>query len=418
MTIMIKKRNGRKEVLDITKIQKMTIEATAGLEGVSQSELELDSHIKFIDGMNSSDIQDALIKTAVEKIDIDVPNWTFVAARLFLYDLYHRVGIATYGVKGEAYRHLKEYINFGIEAGRIIPNLANGYDLDDLNSYIDPSRDFLFNYLGIKTLYDRYLIKNSKGEPIELPQQMFMAIAMFLAQNEEKKQEKAKEFYDVISKFEVMLATPTLSNARTNRHQLSSCYIGSSPDNIEGIFDGYKEMALLSKYGGGIGWDWNQIRSLGGSIDGHKSAAGGTVPFLKITNEIVRTAANTKDFAKMFRRSYSEELNTNTILEYTIPLLKSALLSTKTAISIIDEQEHSKVEEKYQRVIVEESKTDDLYLMIEKNILKLITQKLDLSKEYFDLLSSLRRLEKIADRSVSIASLLQFAKLGGDIVQS
>lgn len=286
MTIMIQKRNGRKEVLDITKIQKMTIEATAGLDGVSQSELELDSHIKFIDGMNSSDIQDALIKTAVEKIDIDVPNWTFVAARLFLYDLYHRVGIATYGVKGEAYRHLKEYINFGIEAGRIIPNLANGYDLDDLNSYIDPSRDFLFNYLGIKTLYDRYLIKNSKGEPIELPQQMFMAIAMFLAQNEEKKQEKAKEFYDVISKFEVMLATPTLSNARTNRHQLSSCYIGSSPDNIEGIFDGYKEMALLSKYGGGIGWDWNQIRSLGGSIDGHKSAAGGTVPFLKITNDI------------------------------------------------------------------------------------------------------------------------------------
>lgn len=286
MTIMIQKRNGRKEVLDITKIQKMTIEATAGLEGVSQSELELDSHIKFIDGMNSSDIQDALIKTAVEKIDIDVPNWTFVAARLFLYDLYHRVGIATYGVKGEAYRHLKEYINFGIEAGRIIPNLANGYNLDDLNSYIDPSRDFLFNYLGIKTLYDRYLIKNSKGEPIELPQQMFMAIAMFLAQNEEKKQEKAKEFYDVISKFEVMLATPTLSNARTNRHQLSSCYIGSSPDNIEGIFDGYKEMALLSKYGGGIGWDWNQIRSLGGSIDGHKSAAGGTVPFLKITNDI------------------------------------------------------------------------------------------------------------------------------------
>ncbi|MGJ0341304.1 PhoU family transcriptional regulator [Aliarcobacter cryaerophilus] len=142
------------------------------------------------------------------------------------------------------------------------------------------------------------------------------------------------------------------------------------------------------------------------------------VAFLKITNEMVRTAANTKDFAKMFRRSYSEDLNTNTILEYTIPLLKSALLSTKTAISIIDEQEYSKVEEKYQRVIVEESKTDDLYLMIEKNILKLITQKLDLSKEYFDLLSSLRRLEKIADRSVSIASLLQFAKLGGDIVQS
>ncbi|WP_257120163.1 ribonucleoside-diphosphate reductase subunit alpha [Arcobacter vandammei] len=284
--MMIQKRNGRKEVLDITKIQKMTIDATKDLEGVSQSELELDSHIKFIDGMSSSDIQDALIKTAVEKIDIDVPNWTFVAARLFLYDLYHKVGIATNGIKGEAYCHLKNYIDFGIGAGRLIPNLANGYDLDDLNAYLKPERDFLFNYLGIKTLYDRYLIKDSQARPIELPQQMFMAIAMFLAQNEDDKQNRAKEFYDVVSKFEVMLATPTLSNARTNRHQLSSCYIGSSPDNIEGIFDGYKEMALLSKYGGGIGWDWNQIRSLGGAIDGHKSAAGGTVPFLKITNDI------------------------------------------------------------------------------------------------------------------------------------
>jgi len=286
MAIMIQKRNGRKEILDITKIQKMTIEATANLAGVSQSELELDAQIKFIDGMKSSDIQDTLIKTAVEKIDIDAPNWTFVAARLFIYDLYHRVGIATHGIKGEAYRHIKDYIKVGIEAGRIIPSLADGYELDDLNAYIKQERDFLFNYLGIKTLYDRYLLKNSKGEPIELPQQMFMAIAMFLAQNEKDKQEKAKEIYDVISKFEVMLATPTLSNARTNRHQLSSCYIGSSPDNIEGIFDGYKEMALLSKYGGGIGWDWNQIRSLGGSIDGHKNAAGGTVPFLKITNDI------------------------------------------------------------------------------------------------------------------------------------
>lgn len=286
MAIMIQKRNGRQEILDVTKIQKHTSAATKDLEGVSQSELEIDAQIKFIDGMSSSDIQDALIKTAVEKIDIDVPNWTFVASRLFLFDLYHRVGKATHGIKGNAYCHLKDYIRYGQEAGRIIPGLQNGYDLDDLSEYIKPERDFQFTYLGMKTLYDRYLLKNGDKEPIELPQQMFMGIAMFLAQNEEDKQEKAKEFYDVVSKFEVMLATPTLSNARTNRHQLSSCYIGSSPDNIEGIFDGYKEMALLSKFGGGIGWDWNSIRSLGGSIDGHKNAAGGTVPFLKITNDI------------------------------------------------------------------------------------------------------------------------------------
>lgn len=286
MAIMIQKRNGRKEVLDITKIQKMTVAATRDLDGVSQSELELDAQIKFIDGMSSGDIQDALIKTAVEKIDIDVPNWTFVAARLFVFDLYHKVGRATGGVKGEAYGHIKDYIASAQDEGRMIPGLEQGYDLEDLNNYLDPKRDFQFNYLGIKTLYDRYLIKNKKAQPIELPQHMFMGIAMFLAQNEDNKQARAKEFYDVVSKFEVMLATPTLSNARTNRHQLSSCYIGSSPDNIEGIFDGYKEMALLSKYGGGIGWDWNQIRSLGGVIDDHKSAAGGTVPFLKITNDI------------------------------------------------------------------------------------------------------------------------------------
>lgn len=286
MSIMITKRNGRKEVLDITKIQKMTIDAIDGLSGVSQSELELDAHIKFVDGMSSSDIQETLIKTAVEKIDIDVPNWTFAAARLFLFDLYHKVGKATHGIKGEPYCHLKDYLKYGKDAGRLIPSLGDGYDLDELNDYMDPTRDYLFNYLGIKTLYDRYLIKNSKAQPIELPQQMFMAIAMFLAQNEENKQERAKEFYDVVSKFEVMLATPTLSNARTNRHQLSSCYIGSTPDNIEGIFDSYHEMALLSKYGGGIGWDWNQVRALGGVIDDHKSAAGGTVPFLKITNDV------------------------------------------------------------------------------------------------------------------------------------
>lgn len=286
MAIMIQKRNGRKEVLDITKIQKMTIEATDGLDGVSQSELELDAQIKFIDGMSSADIQDALIKTAVEKIDIDVPNWTFAASRLFLFDLYHRVGKVTHGIKGEPYCHLKDYLKYGKNAGRLIPNLGDGYDLEELNNYIDPSRDYLFNYLGIKTLYDRYLIKNRDGVPIELPQQMFMAIAMFLAQDEDDKQQKAKEFYDVVSKFEVMLATPTLSNARTNRHQLSSCYIGSTPDNIEGIFDSYHEMALLSKFGGGIGWDWNQVRALGGVIDDHKSAAGGTVPFLKIANDV------------------------------------------------------------------------------------------------------------------------------------
>lgn len=274
------KRNGRTEELDISKIKKYTSEAIEGLENVSLSELEVDAKIQFRDMITTEEIQQTLIKTAVEKIDIDRPNWTFVAARLFLYDLYHKVT----GYSG--YNHLREYFERGEKAGRIMLGLKEKYDLDDLNEYLDYKRDLQFNYLGIKTLYDRYLIKDSNAKPIELPQHMFMAIAMFLAQNEFDSQGWAKKFYDLISKFEVMPATPTLSNARTTRHQLSSCYIGSTPDNIEGIFDSYKEMALLSKFGGGVGWDWNQVRAVGGAIDGHKNAAGGIIPFLKITNDI------------------------------------------------------------------------------------------------------------------------------------
>ncbi|QOP42313.1 ribonucleoside-diphosphate reductase subunit alpha [Sulfurimonas marina] len=278
--ITVIKRNGRTEPLDVTKIQKYTSAAVKGLAGVSQSELEVDAQLHFRDGVTSKEIQETLIKTAVDKIDIDAPNWTFVAARLFLYNLYHEVN----GFTG--YCSLEKYFERGEKEGRILLGLRDMYDLEELEKHIKPERDLQFNYLGVKTLYDRYLIKDRNSSPIELPQHMFMAIAMFLAQREENRQEWAIKFYDMISKFEVMMATPTLSNARTTRHQLSSCYIGSTPDNIEGIFDAYQEMAMLSKFGGGIGWDWTQVRSMGSYIDGHKNAAGGTVPFLKITNDI------------------------------------------------------------------------------------------------------------------------------------
>jgi ribonucleoside-diphosphate reductase alpha chain len=284
--ITVVKRDGRREALDIRKIQKNTKEAVAGLDNVDQSELELDAKLQFRDGISSADIQHTLIQTAADKIDVDRPDWSFVAARLFLYDLYHRVGKATGGEKGQAYGHLKHYFEVGEREGRILKGLGAKYDLEDLNRHLDATRDFQFTYLGIKTLYDRYLIKNRENEPIELPQHMFMAVAMFLAQNEADRQYWAKQFYDVLSRFEVMAATPTLSNARTPRHQLSSCFVGATPDNIEGIFDGYKEMALLSKYGGGVGWDWSKVRAGGSFIDGHKNAAGGVVPFLKIANDL------------------------------------------------------------------------------------------------------------------------------------
>jgi len=278
--IRVVKRNGRVETLDVTKIQKYTAASVEGLVRVSQSELEVDAKLQFRDMISSEEIQITLIKTAVDKIDIDRPDWTFVAARLFLYDIYHKVT----GFTG--YNHLREHFERGEKEGRIVLGLKEKYDLDDLNDYIKPERDLQFTYLGIRTLYDRYLLKDRDGVPIELPQQLFMGVAMFLAQNEFDCQTWAKKFYDILSKFEVMAATPTLSNARTPRHQLSSCYIGSTPDNIEGIFDGYKEMALLSKFGGGIGWDWSLVRGMGSYIDGHKHAAGGIVPFLKIANDV------------------------------------------------------------------------------------------------------------------------------------
>ena len=278
--VRVVKRSGRVETLDVSKIQKYTAAAVEGLDNVSQSELEVDAKLQFRDMISSEEIQATLINTAVDKIDIDRPNWTFVASRLFLYDIYHKVTRFT------GYNHLRDYFERGEQEGRIVLGLKEKYNLDELNDYIKPERDLQFNYLGIRTLYDRYLLKDRNGVPIELPQQLFMGVAMFLAQNEFDSQTWAKKFYDILSKFEVMAATPTLSNARTPRHQLSSCYIGSTPDNIEGIFDGYKEMALLSKFGGGIGWDWSLVRGMGSYIDGHKHAAGGIVPFLKIANDV------------------------------------------------------------------------------------------------------------------------------------
>lgn len=278
--IRVTKRNGRVEELDLSKIKKYTNRAVDGLQNVSISELELDAKIQFKDLISTEEIQQTLIKTAVEKIDIDSPDWTYVAARLFLYDLYHKVtGTSTYN-------HLRDYFKRGVSAGRIIDGLAQKYDLDELNAYIRPERDLQFTYMGIKTMHDRYILKDKDNKPIELPQQVFMAIAMFLAQNETDRMYYAKQFYDLLSKFEVMCATPTLSNARTARHQLSSCYVSSVPDNIEGIFDVYKESAILSKFGGGVGLDWSQVRAIGSSIDNNKNAAGGIIPFLKITNDI------------------------------------------------------------------------------------------------------------------------------------
>ena len=307
------RRNGKLEDIDISKIQKQTAICDKFAD-TDRSELEVDSQIQFFDGITSKQIQETLINTAVSKIDVEAPNWTFVASGLFLNNIYHEVGAKYGGAKGNAYSiHLADVIITGKQQSRYVSQLAMNplIDLDELNSYIKPERDEQFTYLGIKTLYDRYLVKDSEGVPIELPQQMFMLIAIFLAHHEKDPMQWAKKFYDNISTFDVMLATPTLSNARRVRHQLSSCYVGSSPDNIEGIFGDYGEMALLSKFGGGIGWDYSKIRSIAGEIDGHPDVAGGLIPFIKIDNDIaiaVDQLGTRKGAIAVYSAIYSKDL--------------------------------------------------------------------------------------------------------------
>ena len=310
------KRDGSIVKIDITKIQKQTSAAVVGLKNVSQEELERDANIRFNNKIKTSEIQEILITTAVSKIDIDRPDWTYVAARLTLYDLYHNV----------KHRSLKDYFNS--DHHRNIPNIEK-YNLDELDNYIDENRDLQFNYLGVKTLIDRYILKDSGGNPKEKPQHMFMAIAMYLAQNEEDVMLWSKKFYDLISKFEVMLATPTLSNAGVEHGQLSSCFVTAIHNSLEGIEDDNKDFALMSKFGGGVGTYYGNITSIGGSVRGIKGAAGGKIPFLKIRDSMsvaydqlgVRKASNTvycedydidiEDFIELKKNSGEERRRTH-----------------------------------------------------------------------------------------------------------
>jgi ribonucleoside-diphosphate reductase alpha chain len=275
----VKKSDGRLEDLDFSKPRAHLIRATEGLNA-SYSDLETEAIVQFYDGISTSDIQKLYIKSAVERTDIDSPDWTYVAARLFLYSIYSEVKVSNGSTS------LRDYLEKGIREERLFHNLGDGYDLGILQDAIDESRDLQFTYLGLRTMYDRYLIKGRDGKTIETPQNMFMGIAMFLARGEEDKMKWCLAFYGLLSKFEVMAATPTLSNARTPSGQCSSCYIGSTPDSAEGIVSAFKEMVLLSKFGGGIGWDWTGIRPARSYIDGHKGVSGGVIPMLKITNDI------------------------------------------------------------------------------------------------------------------------------------
>lgn len=293
MDILIKKRDGRYEKLIVEKTKKMVALACEGLEGCDKMELELDSKIQFKNGMSTKEIQDVLIRTAIEKVVTKTErpniNWQYVAARLVLFDLYKEAKINR-GYDSFGYGSFVELIDILIKQGYYDNFFLTEYtkeDREELAAYIDPDRDFLFNYEGIKLLSDRYLVKGYNKEVYELPQERFMAIAMHLA-SVEKKEDRvayAKKFYDLLSKLKMTVATPTLANAGTVFHQLSSCFISTVSDNLWSIYDVNSKFSRVSKHGGALGIYLGKIRAMNSSIRGYKNASGGVVPWVRLYND-------------------------------------------------------------------------------------------------------------------------------------
>ncbi len=294
------KRSGRKESLDISKIRIVIEFACRGID-VDPMELELDAKIQFRNGISTKEIQQLLIRTAAEKVSPQAPQWQYVAARLLLYDLYKEVGhIRGYKVKDKIngkykpynpesfYRLVKTYAERGIYGDYLLREYTEE-DFNTLARYIDPDRDLLFNYTGIKVLADRYLVRDEEGNVVELPQEMYMLVAMTLA-IPEKKEERlkyAKLFYDLMSKHEISLATPTLMNARRTHTQLSSCFVLTVDDDLYDIFDNVQKAGQISKFAGGLGIYLGKIRATGAPIRKFKGASSGVLPVVKILNDVM-----------------------------------------------------------------------------------------------------------------------------------
>jgi ribonucleoside-diphosphate reductase alpha chain len=288
-TIQIVKRSGETEDLRIDKLKKVIGFACAHYPACDPLELEMDACIQFRDRMTTKEIQRIVMQTAVEKTSVDNPDWQFVAARLLAYDLYKDAAINR-GYRGHfGYGDFAQLIHTLTDKGLYGTYLTETYtdsELAELGAYIKPERDELFNYAGLRLLADRYLIKDFGGGVMELPQERFMVIAMHLAMKEKDRLKHAKDFYDILSKLEITVATPTLSNAGTPFHQLSSCFIDTVDDSLSGIMNTAGATSMVSKYGGGVGIYLGKVRSRGASIRGHKGASGGIVPWTRLYNQI------------------------------------------------------------------------------------------------------------------------------------
>jgi ribonucleoside-diphosphate reductase alpha chain len=282
--------NGERANLDTERLKTVIEEACAGLEDVSADTIFNESLKNLYTGVKMADVRTSLVMTARTMVEKD-PNYSFVTARLLMDTIRAEaltfLGIATEATQSEMhYRYgaaLKSYIEKGVELELLSPHLLE-FDLNVLGEAIQAERDQQFTYLGLQTLYDRYFI-HSEETRFELPQVFFMRVAMGLATNEEKREERAIEFYNLLSSFDYMVSTPQLFNSGTLRPQLSSCFLTTVPDDLFGIYSAIRDNAMLSKWAGGLGNDWTPVRALGAHIKGTNGKSQGIVPFLKVVND-------------------------------------------------------------------------------------------------------------------------------------
>jgi ribonucleoside-diphosphate reductase alpha chain len=288
--INITKSDGSIVPLDVERLAGLINDACEGLEHVSMNEVLEEALKNLYDGVSISDMRTSLVMSARTKVEKE-PNYSFVTARILM-DQIRNEALSFLGVAEEStYQEMekyypeafKAYIDKGIELDILDPELKT-YDLNMLGNAIEYSRDNQFTYLGLQTLYDRYFI-HCDDTRYELPQVFFMRVAMGLAIEEEKREERAIEFYRLLSSFDYMSSTPTLFNSGTKRPQLSSCYLTTIPDNLDGIFSAMKDNALLSKWAGGLGNDWTPVRAMNSYIKGTNGKSQGVVPFLKVAND-------------------------------------------------------------------------------------------------------------------------------------
>jgi len=237
------------------------------------------------DGIPLAEVHKASILAARTLIEKD-PSYTYATARLLLHTIRREImgrDISQDEMALEYPSYFASYIQKGIDADLLDAKLGQ-FDLQRLGAALKPARDLQFDYLGLQTLYDRYFI-HIKKQRIEMPQAFFMRVAMGLALNEKDREARAIEFYEVLSSFDFMSSTPTLFNSGTQRPQLSSCYLTTVPDDLDGIYESIKENALLSKFAGGLGNDWTRVRAMGSHIKGTNGESQGVVPFLKVVND-------------------------------------------------------------------------------------------------------------------------------------